>query len=306
MLELEHCPACGGEKNSRWYDFQSQRGDVFTVCSCGDCGHAYINPQPNFDELAPYYQDGYRPYDAPEARVAEMVDEAQRTGLLRHVRLHAGMRVLDYGCGSGDFLSAATRLGVQAVGIEPSLLAAERARSLDLEVYHGTLETIDRESLGEAFDLITLNHVLEHVPDPPGLLAQLRGLLKSDGLIWVAVPNAGCRTSRVLRENWHSAELPRHLHHFTSESMQRCVSSAGLMLSRLTTQTPSHAMANSISLILKHHYRIPFRLSQAGGILKRVVAGHASRRADRKGDGEALICEIAQTTSTKGASHDGD
>ncbi|MCY2978700.1 MAG: class I SAM-dependent methyltransferase [Planctomycetota bacterium] len=295
MRLLDACPTCGGSAIREKFEHVTERRDTFHVFACENCDHRFICPQPSFDELAPYYQDGYRCYAGCDERVEAMVSAARHSGKLRHISVEPGMSILDYGCGSGDFVVSALRLGALAVGIEPSAIAAQRAREAGATVFEGTLETLDRLQIGGPFDAITMNHVLEHIPEPSKVLKGLSNLLQEDGFLWIAVPNADCWGSRVLRQHWHSADLPRHLHHFTSESLRYCGAQAGLRLISMTTDTPAHSMANTIQLVLRKKFRIPFRVSNAFGLLPRFVAPRLAMRADRRQVGEALIATFART-----------
>jgi 2-polyprenyl-3-methyl-5-hydroxy-6-metoxy-1,4-benzoquinol methylase len=203
------------------------------------------------------------------------------------------MSVLDYGCGSGDFVLSAAGMGAEAMGIEPSSLAVERARMLGAKVLQGTIDTIDLTDMKNRFDLITLNHVLEHIPEPSTALGMLKELLKPEGHLWIAVPNFQCWGSKVLREQWHSSDIPRHLHHFTLASLELCGQQAGLRLVHLETATLADSMLNTMQSVLKYRARIPWRVTGFGGILARTLAPWAAKRADSRQTGEAILATFA-------------
>jgi len=77
------------------------------------------------------------------------------------------------------------------------------------------------------FDVVTAFHVLEHVPDPVAMIQRMLGWLAPDGLLIVEVPNAGGLGARIFGKAWSGLELPRHLSHFSPETLTRAVEQAG-------------------------------------------------------------------------------
>jgi 2-polyprenyl-3-methyl-5-hydroxy-6-metoxy-1,4-benzoquinol methylase len=289
MNQLETCPCCRSRSIVPALEWTSRLGDHFQTDDCKDCGHRFINPQPTFDELAPYYQNDYVGYQSVED-VAPIEAATSRT--LRHVTIHEGMRLMDYGCGSGSFLLQAQSLGAEVEGIEPSTYAAEVARKAGLTVHCGTVKDYPLPERG--FDLITSNHVIEHVPDPIDVLHDLGKLLADDGYLWIAVPNAACPVSRRLGFRWHSADIPRHVHHFCPTSMEAAVKTAGLKVRSWGTYSLPSAVANSLKLKLKHRWHVPYRLADKLPLINSWWARRVAERLDRNKTGEALLFEIVR------------
>lgn len=116
-------------------------------------------------------------------------------------------------------------MGWQGVGVDfdPAALEAGRARGLDLRL--GTVE-----SLGEpesSFDAITLSHVIEHVVDPSQTLNACRRLLRPEGVLWLATPNARSEGAQHWGSAWRGWEIPRHLHVFTGPALATMLARAG-------------------------------------------------------------------------------
>jgi SAM-dependent methyltransferase len=120
-------------------------------------------------------------------------------------------RLLDFGCGDGGFLEAASASGYYAFGVE---LKSEHARSKGLRV----VEAIDEVS--EMFDILTMWHSLEHVSSPLDTLKSALEHLVIGGHVIVAVPNFASLQSRVFGSRWFHLDVPRHLHHFTPKSLE--------------------------------------------------------------------------------------
>src|SRR5262249_46282982 len=122
---------------------QPKDGKSWSVDHCQKCGHRYMNPQLEWNELSEYYSSSYEPYDLAagcgESDEAIVV-RASETGSYRHVRISPGIRLLDVGCGGGSFLRIARRLGAIVVGVEPSEFGASQTRRQGIDVFHGTLD----------------------------------------------------------------------------------------------------------------------------------------------------------------------
>ena len=304
METLSRCPACDDSHIRLDYTGRCNRDPSdprrWSVVRCLDCDHGFLNPQPSWEELTPYYAAGYRAY-APTHGAAnqdddQLVEEARRRGEFRHVPLRPGSRLLDLGCGAGMFLRIRRRLGDEIQGVEPSPIGAERARAAGLPVFLGTLEQFAAEHPDRRYDIITANHVLEHVPQPVVTLEVMRRLLAPGGYIWTAVPNATCPFCRRLRDAWHSTDLPFHLMQFNPRSLQVAGERAGLVVRLLRTDTMPGAAAASIRQLLRRRYKIPQRLSQRLGLIDTIVAPRVARRLDTSLQGEAILAEFVART----------
>jgi 2-polyprenyl-3-methyl-5-hydroxy-6-metoxy-1,4-benzoquinol methylase len=126
---------------------------------------------------------------------------------------------LDYGCGTGAFLMEMKSAGWQVQGMEPDPGAASRAA----ELTSSTISHPDQLSSlpGNAFNVVTMWHVLEHVHDLHGTLDQVKRILKQDGILVVAVPNHTSYDARHYAEHWAAYDVPRHLHHFSPDSLSK-------------------------------------------------------------------------------------
>jgi 2-polyprenyl-3-methyl-5-hydroxy-6-metoxy-1,4-benzoquinol methylase len=298
MQTLRACPVCKSEKIRHDLDAPTTRGmdeKVWSIDRCEACSHGFMNPQPSWGELEGYYSASYDPYDPSHGAVASddaVVEKARRDGEFRHVRISPGIRLLDVGCGGGYFLRIAARLGAEVQGVEPSDIAASRARAAGIPVFTGTLE-IYVESIGDRrFDLITANHVLEHTPDPVRTLGMMKQILAPAGLIWIGVPNADCTFSRKLRGRWHSIDVPFHLMQFTPESLSKAGSLAGLKIHQVKTYSVPSSTGASLRELLRRRYMIPRKVTQRIGVLNTMVAPWLARRHDVQSRGEAILMEF--------------
>jgi SAM-dependent methyltransferase len=254
-----------------------------------------MNPQPSWEELQPYYSDAYDPYDPMSGSQAGdewQIEQARRSGKFRHIPVPTGKRLLDVGCGAGWFLRISKKLGAIEQGVEPSEYAAKLAQQQGLHVFHGTLESyVEHTSAGTQFDIITANHVIEHVPEPVQTLRAMKQLLASGGFVWVAVPNASYSICRALKGWWTSTDLPYHLMHFTPASMAEAGRRAGLKVQRQTTESIPQFVAASLRLYLRYKWKLPRRVTSKIGMLDKVAQWYA-KRVDAKVAGEAILTEF--------------
>lgn len=168
------------------------------------------------------------------------------------LRVRAGQRLLDVGCGTGDFLLFAQQHGWQGLGVEASVEAADIARSYGAVVYTGALAAL-HERHATNFGAVSLLHVLEHVPHPLELLRQVHDLMEPDALLLLQVPNDFSEMQRAAEKNasrkgWWVA-VPDHVNYFNFETLPPFVERAGFQVAKLTSNFPMEMF-----LMMGHDY----------------------------------------------------
>jgi 2-polyprenyl-3-methyl-5-hydroxy-6-metoxy-1,4-benzoquinol methylase len=170
---------------------------------------------------------------------------------LRYAAFHASLiqprhvpagRLLDVGCGNGRFVAWARLTGWDACGVERDPVAAAIAHRLSGCRIHPSLaelraELRTRTAAEAAFDVITLNHVLEHVPDPAALLGEIHTLLKPGGKFHIGVPNWNSWTRHLFGSTWFALEPSRHLVMFTPRRLRRLVEDSGFIVESVATSS---------------------------------------------------------------------
>jgi len=231
------CNLCGcAEKVSICrFDRRLKRLDAI---ACAECGLIRTDPMPTETDLAAYYARDYRrDYQfafgktPPRTHLRRTAREAEARLAFVAPALKKEARILDFGSGSGAFLSLAKRNGHKVIGIEPGEDFAAYARDMHgVEVIIAPWREVE---LGDGqFDVITASHVLEHLREPVSALRQLARWLSDDGVIYVAVPNASAKRDQTF-QHFHFA----HVHTFTPQTLIWAGEAAGLELDpRITPQ----------------------------------------------------------------------
>jgi 2-polyprenyl-3-methyl-5-hydroxy-6-metoxy-1,4-benzoquinol methylase len=155
-------------------------------------------------------------------------------------------RLLDVGCGAADWLVRMRDIGWQVHGIDFDPRAVDVAVQKGLSVQCGALE--QQGYADGSFDAITLNHVIEHVPDPVATMRQCHRLLKPGGRVVVSTPNNGSLGHRHFGADWRGLEPPRHLHLFSLPSMRQALERAGFRAITVHPQISLAVIRDSISL----------------------------------------------------------
>ena len=187
--------------------------------------------QPQPENLNPYYDSaGYISHtDASESFVDKIYQGVKKINLknkLKIVQKHSnGKKLLDVGAGTGDFLVAAKENGWSVHGVEPNSKANAKASEKGLE-----LKTTLEDFANQKFDVITLWHVLEHIPNLTDQVTRLSNLLTEDGIVIIAVPNFKSFDALHYKNFWAAFDVPRHLWHFSKTAISKLFQKENMQL----------------------------------------------------------------------------
>lgn len=205
--------------------------DGVRTVQCAGCGLIWLDPSPRFDRTTHYDDQYYRPWIEEQARARARLWR-ERAVLVERFTPRGSL--LDVGCGDGSFLTVARERGWQVAGTEVSRWAAQRLRrEQGIEVWEGDLTSLD--SWRGRFDAVTMWHVLEHTEHPLQNLLAARALLRDNGALVVAVPNAGRTLFRAVYpfvrwkrlQYYTPGERELHLYHFTPATLHAMLARAG-------------------------------------------------------------------------------
>jgi 2-polyprenyl-3-methyl-5-hydroxy-6-metoxy-1,4-benzoquinol methylase len=215
---LEHitCNLCGRDETRPFL-----RMDGFGYRRCANCGLVYQNPRPVFKDLRKRYGAGYFEYEhSNEENFFNLMKMGLRDiGFERFYPSCDGRRFLDIGCATGLLLGHVRRMGWTVRGVEVCRESAEYGiRKFDLDIFVGTLE--EAAFRDASFDVVHLSHVIEHVPDPKALLAEISRVLREDGHLVLTTPNVDGFQAKVSKTRWRSA-IPDHVVLFSKKTMAK-------------------------------------------------------------------------------------
>ena len=188
LIEEIKCYLCGGTEFNKRPGSVRDRSEL-EILECASCGLVCLS---SFDHIREgfYENSGMHGEEMPDIQSwlnDAAWDNERRYHYLKSVL--ANRRLLDYGCGAGGFLLKARELTATAHGVEPETRLNNHYQSHGLTVFQN-LSDIPNDILGGGYDIVTMFHVLEHIPDPKSILSKLNEMLASDGQIVVEVPNA--------------------------------------------------------------------------------------------------------------------
>ena len=199
------------------------------------CFETYPKPHP--DHLPAYYssEDYISHTDRKETLIERLYHLIRsynikwKESVINKHGMPKGAKLLDFGCGTGDFLNHMKFEGLEVFGVEPNDMAREIASSKLSENVFESLSSMDTFR----FDCITMWHVLEHVYDPVEQSKELFSLLNKDGIAVIAVPNYKSWDADHYAAYWAAYDVPRHLWHFSKESVTSIFESNGFTLERI-------------------------------------------------------------------------
>jgi 2-polyprenyl-3-methyl-5-hydroxy-6-metoxy-1,4-benzoquinol methylase len=184
-------------------------------------------PQPRAIDLPKYYEsDAYISHtDAKTGLIATLYQWVKKYSLVLKLRLIRSLKdergdVLDIGAGTGEFLKLAGDNGWNIQGIEPSEKARKLANEKGIEL-KDTMQSFE----GAQYDVVTLWHALEHLPELQEVVKKIESFVKPGGLLIIAVPNFKSFDARYYKNYWAAYDVPRHLWHFSKQTMEKLFSS---------------------------------------------------------------------------------
>lgn len=189
-------------------------------------------PVPDLTSISKYYEsenyishtDGKRGLIEKLYQLVKKRTLKQKVSLLSKYHSSKG-KLLDIGCGTGDFLAVAKRKQWTALGIEPNEKAGRFAKEKGL-----TLQNNIDEVKSDSIDVVTMWHVLEHIPDWEHQIKEIQRVLKKEGILMIAVPNFKSFDAAYYQQYWAAYDVPRHLWHFSQTSIQHIVNSFDFQL----------------------------------------------------------------------------
>ncbi|MBS1764021.1 MAG: class I SAM-dependent methyltransferase [Bacteroidetes bacterium] len=237
MEDLKGCPAC---ESTNFREFISCKdftvsGEYFTVNQCVECGLKFTSPRPSEEEIGKYYQSPE--YISHTNKSADGIGKLytavrqfavyQKVNLIR-TTVPQNSEIIDLGAGNGYFVTQLISNGFKARGFEPS----DDARKVAKTDFNIDIEPLDDFQSVEAqsVNCITLWHVLEHIHSLKKTLNDIYSKLTAEGYLIIAVPNPESYDAKHYKAFWAAYDVPRHLYHFSPQSIIKLLSHSGFDL----------------------------------------------------------------------------
>ena len=245
------CPICDNfifNKLINLYDDRYGEPNLYSIKECTQCGHYCTFPRINNNQLPSLYGNFYPRKDINlESIVKEAKKESSKfSGFFRWLKgtnnqgqfyAKKDDLFLDIGCGSGVSLIEAENLGAKAFGLEADPNVKIIGKNLNLNIFQGNLDESPFKDI--SFNLIVLNQVIEHIPEPDVLLKSLNTNLIKDGLIIISFPNINSFWRFLFKEKWINWHVPYHLHHFNDKNFTKMIKKCGFQIIKKKSITPN-------------------------------------------------------------------
>ncbi len=257
MRKIKECKICGGKNFTflyKNYDKALNIKKFFNLVKCLRCGVIFINPQPSFKELSLHYSKKYYSLEKIKAREDSLKVKFRIflynlyfnpnnknyflkiifypfVNYLRGLKIAKKGRLLDIGSGSGQFLYEMRGFKMDLYGVEPGMFDKKSSERNGLNIKKGDL--ISARFPPNFFDVITMNHVLEHVPNPTETIKEIYRILKKRGILIVAVPNYDSFAHKLFKKNWYQLDVPRHLFNYSTKILLSKLSQKKLKIKKI-------------------------------------------------------------------------
>lgn len=241
MKHYTECPVCKSKNFTQTLKAKDHlvSGELFQISECTECHLRFTNPIPDETEISKYYQS--QDYISHTNTSQGLINKTyqfvrnitligKRNLIQKESEIKTG-KILDIGCGTGEFLNTMQKSDWNVFGLEPD----EGARKLAGSNYQLQIDSPDKlfEFSENSFDVITMWHVLEHVHRLDDNMKQISKILKPDGILLIAVPNYTSYDADYYHNNWAAYDVPRHLYHFSPRSMRTLLNRFHLKLKKM-------------------------------------------------------------------------
>ena len=253
--DLNECPLCTNTSLNHHLKVRDYLVSLeqFNLVKCSNCSFIFTNPRPSLEEISGFYQS--EDYISHSDKKNSLMD--QLYFLARNLMFHQKLKwlkkyaqksepLLDFGCGTGSFIQFLSKRNWDAWGVEPG----DSARQIAIQSNpNRVFKSMDHMSV-QSFGTITLWHVLEHLHRLNHDLDKIQRALKPDGRLLIAVPNCNSLDASYYDRHWAGYDVPRHLFHFTPETINKLASDHGMQVVKIF---PLILDAYYISLLSEKH-----------------------------------------------------
>ncbi len=270
--DVNNCPVCNSSHKTTWCnatDLLTQLStQKFIYSTCDSCGVLYMSHRPLEEDVAYFYRGDYHPYQQ-----GQLKDRPHRTRLSKvkcwvkqkfsafnpnanisrqyRKSYHTsgnGLSFLDFGCGAGKQLDHLAKFNWKTVGVDFSPIAVDNVLK---KGHHGYLvNQFFNDQSKRDFDLVRMNHVVEHLYHPKEVLAGISEKMRPGATLHIAVPNPAGISAKLFRCNWHGLDCPRHVILYSPEAMTKLLQDSGFSNFKLLQEAITKDFVRSLGYML--------------------------------------------------------
>jgi len=268
------CPVCGSDASHDFtsHDFMFGTPGEYDYARCKQCAAIFQVPMPGAEQIAGFYPDDYEQYQPERYKQLKNIEKGVLRAVFGYHHLEVprvyiflgrllgrlkygntppfrnGRQALDIGCGNGKFLVKMRDIGWEVRGVEFNAGAVEVCRNSGLEVFHGDLHAAGFAD--ESFDMVSARHLIEHLPNPNGFMAEIARILKPGGYLYIRTPSSRALGRKIFGKYWFPNEVPRHLVLFSPKNLALLAARHGLHRGRVKMKTSPKFVLNSLDYVL--------------------------------------------------------
>ena len=256
MKKLIKCEICGSKKIGILLKGDDKLLGIpgkFSLFKCKNCKVIFLNPQPTDSELEKHYPNGgyysLKNIDTQSKKLKLKLllykiyfNKKDKDSLLRLIlsplkfiargtKINQGLKLLDIGSGSGQFIYEMKRFGMEVYGVEPGNFNKGDSKKYGLNIKN--LNLIKAKYPKEFFNLITINHVFEHISNPNQTIIEIKRILKKDGLLIMGIPNTHSLSRILFGKNWLALDIPRHLFNYSPKNITYLLEKSGFKVTKI-------------------------------------------------------------------------
>ncbi len=277
MEELKKCKICGKSNFRFLFEGRDKNFNIpgkFKLMKCMTCDLIFMNPQPSQKDLEKHYPKEYYSFNKIDIKgksgktrlklfLYDIYFNPKNKGkkifsniffspfkpYLRGTKIIPKQKLLDIGCGSGQFLYEMKQFGMEVYGNEPGEFDQKTAKKEGLNIVKK--ELIKAKFPSQSFDVITINHVLEHVNNPSQTIREIYKILKKGGVLIIGVPNHRSLAYFLFKKNWLALDIPRHLYDFSDRTLLKKLKKEKFKIDKIRYNSRPNQFSVSLRYLLK-------------------------------------------------------
>jgi len=255
MKKIEKCILCGAKELKFLFYGEDKNFNLpgkFPIVECEECGLISLGVSINSKDASSHYPPEYYSFKDLDTNSQKFRTKLEMYNcyfnkknknwmkriflsplipFIRGTVIEKGKKLLDVGCGSGQFLYEMKQFNIKGQGLEPGDFNEEQNHKYGLNIKKKNLLEVKYPK--ESFDLITMNHVLEHVENPTKNIKEVYRILKRGGNFIIAVPNKRSLAYFLLKKDWYQLDTPRHVNNFSDELLKKNLEKEGFKIDKV-------------------------------------------------------------------------